>query len=246
MDAARRASDETVAFLLSKGASPDLVDNNNLTALVDAVKSGCSSTIALLGPVTTKGLGEALKKLAAFHTELTPAVEDLVRKAAASEKDAEKKGMVVATKFGAARMLNILIQCWDKNTLDSTIANHLLKIAILSDNADTVDTIRAFVKSISSENRDLALTRGRADVAKVLGLGEDEKSIEAAKKRLKAEIVNKTASIGERMPKSVEFAYDDEMTKLRPLLSQSVMNTCLLLGRAPRCPDGRDQPSVQT
>ena len=41
----------------------------------------------------------------------------------------------------------------------------------------------------------------------VLGLNEDERSIEAAKKRLKEAIINKTASIEYRMPKPVEFAY---------------------------------------
>ena len=71
------------------------------------------------------------------------------------------------------------------------------------------------------ENLALALIRGRADVVNLFGLGEDERSTEAAKKRLKAAIVNKTASIENRLPKSVEFPYDDEMTKLRPLLSQS-------------------------
>merc|ERR1719239_2065606 len=109
------------------------------------------------------------------------------------------------------------------NTLDPTEANLLLEKALKSDDADTVDTIKAFVPSVSSENTSLALTRGRADVVKLLGLGEDESSIEAAKKGLKAEIVNKTASIGDRLPKSVEFAYEDEMTKLRPLLSQSTV-----------------------
>merc|ERR1711911_201483 len=56
-----------------------------------------------------------------------------------------------------------------------------------------------------------------------MGLGEDKRSTEAAKKRLKEAIVNRTASIENRLPKSVEFPYDNEMTKLRPLLSQSTV-----------------------
>ena len=89
MSAASQAGDETVAFLLSKGASPDLMDNNNCTALDAAIVSKCSSTIHLLAPVTTKGLGEALARLAAHHRELTPAVEDLLRRAASDEKAAK-------------------------------------------------------------------------------------------------------------------------------------------------------------
>ena len=56
----------------------------------------------------------------------------------------------------------------------------------------------------------------------LFGVGNEE-STETAKKWLQTKIVNKTASIEDKMPKSVEFAYDDEMTKLRPLLSQSTV-----------------------
>ena len=82
MYAANRASDDTVTFLLSKGASPDLMDDTNDTALVFAILSQCSSTIDLLAPVTTKGVDKALNSLAEFNNELTPAVEDLLKRAA--------------------------------------------------------------------------------------------------------------------------------------------------------------------
>ena len=64
MCAAEGAGDETVAFLLSKGADPDLMENNGKTALVDAIQTSCSSNIDLLAPVTQKGLGKALACLA--------------------------------------------------------------------------------------------------------------------------------------------------------------------------------------
>ena len=38
MSAASEGADETVAFLLSKGASPDLMDISNQTALVMAIQ----------------------------------------------------------------------------------------------------------------------------------------------------------------------------------------------------------------
>jgi len=224
MLASQQASDDTVAFLLSRGASPDITDKDNQTALTVAMRNRCSTTIELLAPVTMKGLDEAVKLLASNQTELTPAVEDLLRRAA-SDKGVEKRGVVSAAAHGATRMLKILTKGWDQSTLslDSTEANFLLKQALMSDNADTVDAIRAFVPSVSSENICLALTRGRADVIKLLGLGEEERCREAEKKQLKDAIVNKKASIGERLPKFVEFAYDDEMTKLRPLLSKSTV-----------------------
>ena len=81
MFAAAHAADETIAFLLSIGASPDLVDNANNTALLEAIHSSCSSTIALLAPVTRKGLEQAIEVLAQEQTaRLTPAGEDLVKR----------------------------------------------------------------------------------------------------------------------------------------------------------------------
>ena len=222
MLAAWGGADETVAFLLSKGASPDLLNNHGQTALVLAIHAMCSSTIDLLAPVTQKCLDSALRNLAAWRTELTPAVKELLIRAS-SDEEALITGVIWASKMGAASMLKILTNGWDKNTLDPSLANNFLQIALKSDNADTVQVILTLVSEISSENTNLALTRGRADVVKLFGLGEDEGNREAAKKKLKEAIVNKTASIENRLAKSVEFSYNDEMTKLRPLLSQSTV-----------------------
>ena len=192
MLAAMQGADETVAFLLSKGASPHLMNNREQTALIMALQSECSSTIDLLAPLATEGLDKALMWLAPFHTKLTPAVEGLLRRAA-SDKDVARMGMHYATFNGATSMLKILTQGWDKNTLDPTEANQLLERALMSDNADTVDTVRAFVPSVSSENIALALTRGRADVLKLLGLGEDERSIGSAKKKTEKKAKNRNS-----------------------------------------------------
>ena len=64
MTAAHGGADETVAFLLSKGADPDLMCNNGNTALVVAIQFQRLSTIELLAPVTQKGLRGALENLA--------------------------------------------------------------------------------------------------------------------------------------------------------------------------------------
>merc|ERR1719264_7357 len=81
MYAAKGGADETVAFLLSKGANPDLMCNNGDTALVTAIQFQRLSTIDLLAPVTQKGLGRALQWLFTSQTERTPAVEGLLKRA---------------------------------------------------------------------------------------------------------------------------------------------------------------------
>ena len=211
-----------MAFLLSKGANPDLKNKKGKTALVAAIFASWSSTIDLLAPVTRNCLREALGYMAYWQTELTPAVKELMMRAS-SDKDALKLGVASAAGMGATGMLKILTNDWNRDTIHPSDANDLLQLALISDHAETVQVILAFVRGVSSENLALALTRGRADVVKLLGLGEDQISTKAAKKRLKAAIVNKTTSIDNRLPKSVEFPYDDEMTKLRPLLSQSTV-----------------------
>ena len=94
MDAASTASDETVAFLLSKGADPDVLcydgcSRTGYTALEVAIYSQCPSTIALLAPVTRKSLGTASASLALWQAELTPAVEDLIQRASLDQDDVQ-------------------------------------------------------------------------------------------------------------------------------------------------------------
>ena len=78
------------AFLLSKGADPDLMDNDGDTALVAAIQFQRLSTIDLLAPVTQKGLGRALQCLAISQTELTPAIKKLLERAS-SDKEMRKR-----------------------------------------------------------------------------------------------------------------------------------------------------------
>ena len=115
MSAAMEAADETVAFLLSKGADPDLMNNNGQTALVIAIQTLCSSTIDLLAPVTQKGLGFALlRNMATFQTELTPAIKELLVRASL-DKDSLRWGVTQAARMGATSMLKILTNGWNSH-----------------------------------------------------------------------------------------------------------------------------------
>ena len=82
MSAAVGGADDTVAFLLSNGASPDLVDKCHRTALENATDSRRVSTTVLLAPLTKNGRGGALAFLDAHPTEVTPAIQDLLRREA--------------------------------------------------------------------------------------------------------------------------------------------------------------------
>ena len=107
MYAAIGAADETVAFLLSKGASPDLMNNNGQTALVRAIQAMYSSTIDLLAQVTQTGLGKVLNNMATWHLANRAAVKELLIRAS-SDTDALISGVTYASQNGATSMLKIL------------------------------------------------------------------------------------------------------------------------------------------
>ena len=88
-------------------------------------------------------------------------------------------------QYGASNMLKTLTKGWNKNTLNSLDGSYLLENALKSDNAETVQIVLDLVQDISSENTVLALTRGRADVVELFGLGEDKRSIETVKRKQK-------------------------------------------------------------
>ena len=80
--------------------------SKNRTALVFAIQTEYSYTIDFLAPVTTTGLDEALKNLAAFHTDLTPAVEDLLRRAASEENAVGMGHFLVESSVGSLGALS--------------------------------------------------------------------------------------------------------------------------------------------
>ena len=221
MEAARVGADNMVTFLLSVGADPDLTDILDKTALIHAIDNKCHSTIALLAPLTRKSYGAVLASLARSQPpEMTHPLQDLITRAA-MDPEAVRIGLYYATTFGAAGLLKMLT---DKRLFGSEDANSLLENAVNSDDAETVKVVLGLTREVSSENIELALTRGREDVVHLLGMGDDHCGIEIHKKWLKTAINEKTACISDRLPKSVEFAYNDEMTKLRPLLSKSMVS----------------------
>ena len=69
MDAALHAADETIHLLLSKGSDPDATDAQGYSALVAAIISRSTSTIAILAPLTTTSVEKALRGLAEHQLE---------------------------------------------------------------------------------------------------------------------------------------------------------------------------------
>ena len=225
MAAALAGADETVSLLLSKGANPDLTDVNEESALAFSIESQCHSTFSILAP-RTKNIDKSLWSLLfVFQADRNPSTEELVKRVTHHNEVTclESSSFLLkrAAEFGVASVVALLTKGLEGKTLLDPQANSIMTLAIMSDDAETVANVRNFTSVLTPEHIMLALQRGRADVLKLFSFDEEKPSVEAAKLRLKGEIVNETASIADRLPKSVEFSYEDEMVKLRPLLSES-------------------------
>ena len=216
MAAALTGSDATVAALLARGARPDSTDDNGQTALVAAIQSGVSLTIALLAPVTNTGLGKALGFLARDQVSMSPpATRELVERAARDPETA-LEGLEWAVMWGAGEMVEILTQGWTSDSLNVQLAQKLLRDAVLSDCRKTCGAILALCQSVPVEVVELAVQRGMEDVFP--GWQDDG---EEKKEKMKHAIIGKTATILERLPKSREIAYCNPISQLVPLLPPS-------------------------
>ena len=121
-------------------------------------------------------------------------------------------------------MVEILTRGWPKGCLDPDgdpgVANFLLREAVMSDSPATVSAILNLTPSVWEEN--IVLAAERSDVVKLF-FGSDQEEETASKLELRKNIMNRNAGIDLRLPKSVEFRYENEVEKLRPLLSKTTV-----------------------
>eukprot|EP00090_Calanus_glacialis_P042839 TRINITY_DN7592_c0_g1_i4.p1 TRINITY_DN7592_c0_g1~~TRINITY_DN7592_c0_g1_i4.p1 ORF type:complete len:1248 (+),score=293.70 TRINITY_DN7592_c0_g1_i4:101-3844(+) len=228
MGAALASSDETVSALLSWGADPNTAPDK-ITALMMAVKAKCVSTISILAPVTEVCLNMALATLASYgqgQVELTPEIHQLLERTAEDENVATA-GLIVAARYGTIDILNILLKTLQSQSsstlkLDTRIQTMLLNEAVMSDNPEVCKAVLSFTEEVGHEAVLLALERGKADVINMLVPDlKDDLEVDSQKRELKTQIMNKTASLDDTVPKCVEYRYDNELEKLRPLIQSN-------------------------
>ena len=117
MLAAGEASDETVSFLLSMGASPNKMNANGNTALIFAIQSKCVTTINMLIPVTDVELGKALSAIAFDKLELkTGELKQLVDRAV-QDREMTIDGLFIAAHYGSSDLITLI----GKYTTDHSI-----------------------------------------------------------------------------------------------------------------------------
>ena len=121
---------ELVSGLLQKGADPNLTDLSGFNALYWAIEKNNFEAIDLLAPVTMSNLGTTLEKLASNQLKISANVELFIARCAA-DKDVMEAGMIAASKYGNARMLQILQ--FHPCTFELSKLSTMLQTAIESD-----------------------------------------------------------------------------------------------------------------
>ena len=134
------------------------------------------------------------------------------------------EGLSEAVRWGAAGVVDIILEKMDPSLLSQPVLQELLVEAVMSDSPQTLSSIRSLCQSEPPEVVNRARQRGVAGVG--TGLGEDEEegketmkcAIMEGKEAMKCAIMEGKASILERVPKSTEMTYSNSISQLLPLL----------------------------
>ena len=219
MLAAMGASDETVSSLLSWGASPDKI---SATALSFDIQSKCETTINLLVPVSQVNLGEALCWLSSEKIELkTGELKQLVKRAT-QDRDAVIIGLYHAARFGSIQMIAMIA----KHTRDHSIIEEnkqdIWVEAVMSDSQATISALLDILPNPPLEAITLARERGVPGVVKQL-LPDIKVEGKEERETLRKAVLTNTAQLLDQIPRDVEFTYNQNMEKLRPLLEKNTL-----------------------
>ena len=128
-------------------------------------------------------------------------------------------GLLDASSFGHAALVKLLLGKVGRE-LPEWFAQKLLEEAVWSDCKETCAAILTLIKgSASEEVIKIAMQRRRSDIIQLIAPQADFKDKTTASKHdLKQNILQQKVRFVERLPKSEEFGYNNEMERVRPLL----------------------------
>ena len=228
MCAAYAASDETITLLLSMGASPNKTDCDGDTALILAIESNCVTTVNLLAPVTQAVLGRAIEWLAKNKIELKTKELTLLLEMAAQDREAAIRGLQGAAKYGSNLMIDAISQFTKDHSIFEAQSGDIWMDAVKSDSEATVSALLPLLPKPPSEVITLARERGVSGVIRAL-LPDTKEEGYKEKAALRTSVLSNNAHLLDRIPRDVEFTYNNKMDKLKPMIaSQNVPYTTLL------------------
>ena len=217
--AAKTNSTEAIKLLIENNYSdPNFADEDGNTALTLGILSENIKATEMLLSITTQHLDISLKALAKAKSssfKVTQNIEDKVKKIISNDKELLWIFLERISFFGNDHWYAWFLMNFPEEMSYFGNLEEILRNIIMSDNSKACELIQTYFEKHlkNKELQKLALSRGKTEVLKALKL---EKRPHSALKKFfgvkdKDLVVD---DIYQRLPKFVEFPYDDNIAKV--------------------------------
>ena len=245
MFAAWESSLETIDVLLRLGADPNILNVKFNSALWFALDSNNLATVKKLLPVSNKGLDGVFNKFPTSSILFSEEIKSFIRKKLDGEPSSMLTGLKSSSEFGHVPMLVVIKDfLTEKFNLDGAHGNMLNTVRIYFEekiykNKSKIKAIlpKIIENAIDSDKFEACLIV--KDICKLLNYNIQDSHYEEARKRKNRKIINlfsnpqqqnvhdifsesnKDVSILDKMPKTVDIPYKDEMEKIQNLILEN-------------------------
>ena len=239
MFAAWRSSIETINVLLRLRADPNILNKNKESALWFALDSNNLATVKKLLPVTNKGLEGVFQKFPSSSILFSEEIKSFIRNKLNEEPSLMLTGLKSSSEFGHVQMLEVTKDyLHEKFNLDGAqenvlnrVKNYLIKKFYQNKIKSILSTI---IKNVIKSDKFEACLIVR-DICELLNYNIQDIHYKEARRRKKQKIINlfsnshqrkvnvsnKDVSILDKIPKTVDIPYKDEMEKIRNLILEN-------------------------
>ena len=241
MFAAWESSLETIDVLLRLGADPNIPNVKFNSALWFALDSNNLATVKKLLPVSNKGLDGVFNKFPTSSILFSEEIKSFIRKKLDGEPSSMLTGLKSSSEFGHVPMLVVIKDfLTEKFNLDVAHGNMLNTVRIYFEekiykNKSKIKAIlpKIIENAIDSDKFEACLIV--KDICELLNYNIQDIHYEEARKRKNQKIINlfsnsqqqkvnvsdKDVSILDKIPKTVDIPYKDEMEKIRDLILEN-------------------------
>ena len=147
---------------------------------------------------------------------MTGELRQLVERAA-QDREAAIKGLEAAAMFGSSAMIQMLSKFTKDHSIFEEKKQEIWMGGVSSDSEETLKAILPLLPNPPFEAITMARERGVPGVVRLL-LPDTKVEGEGEREALRDAVLDNTAQLLDQIPRDVEFTYNENMDKLRPLL----------------------------
>ena len=161
MLAAKTNNPKAINLLLQRGADPDIVDENNLTALTHAIGTNSLENVKTLIKITTQQLNIILEQLAESDLDIDDDLRDCIIEKIRDDETLLLPCLTKASTFGKHDLIKLLLDNFSYDIAEETSKN-LLENVIMSDDPEACKVVNDVKKpKLNSEHKALVQKRGK-------------------------------------------------------------------------------------